>query len=316
MAFVFETEDLGADYHTLVSAIIKEGHEISPRGLDTHEIENAVIHLKNPRNSLPVGWGRKYSRGILSAELMQWLSGTSDLSQLRAVSKNGFLNYSDDGVRLYGAYGPRAYATLERAVRLLQEDPNSRQAIAVLWGSTEADHTKDLPCTMNWGFRIRNGELHMTTTMRSSDVWRGITYDVTCMTRIGSLVAWALGVEFTDYYHLAHSLHFYATDTDAYRKLTRNGDMHGQPPLLSDFLDEDIAEFYGVDMSLKKNTPVDRWKYARDVIAIDTMDGQDPLPRSFEWFATPLRATPRYRHFCDSCRYWLPQEEMICPATF
>lgn len=309
MAHVFRTDNLARDYISIVEHIKSEGAQVSPRGMLTYEIENAVIHLTDPRNALPVGIGRKYSRGILSAELMQWLSGTSDLQQLKSVSKGNFLNYSDDGKRLYGAYGPRAYATLDRAVRMLQEDPDSRQAIAVLWRGTEADATKDLPCTLSWGFRIRNGQLHMTTTMRSNDIWRGTTYDVTCMTRIGSIVAWALDVEFTDYYHLAHSLHFYDSDVAAFNALTPGG-QEGQPPLLSDFLDEDIQSIREIDLT--KAAPYARWAYARDVLAVDAMDGIDEMPRSFEWFTTPLRATSRHRHFCSTCRYWLPQKEIVC----
>lgn len=302
---VFETDDLGRDYPELMKEILSNGSKLSPRGLTTYELENAVIHLTEPRNAVPVGWGRKFSRGILAAEMMQWLSGTSDLKQLRSVSKDGFLNYSDDGVTLYGAYGPRAYHTLERAVRKLAEDPDSRQAIAVLWGSEEADQTKDLPCTLSWGFRIRDGGLHMTTTMRSSDAWRGITYDVPCMTRIGSVVAWSLGLELTDYYHLAHSLHVYETDLEAISALTKGGDTLGQPPMLSDFLDEDLVAQGAADIA-HSNDPVERFAYVRDRIAIDTMDGIDVVPRAFDWYATALRGKARNHHFCDACRYWYP----------
>lgn len=310
MPFIFETDDLGRDYVQLINRICSEGEKSSPRGQSTFEVENAVIHLTDPRNSLPVGHGRKLSRGILSAELMQWLSGTSDLRQLRAVSKNGFLNYSDDGHRLYGAYGPRAYSTLDRAVRKLHEDPDTRQAIAVLWGSTEADTTKDLPCTLSWGFRIRNGGLHMTTSMRSSDIWRGITYDVTCMTRIGSLVAWSLGLELTDYFHLAYSLHAYESDLDAISDLDEGkGDKHGQPPMLSDYLDDYVAFD---ERARDIDTPEKKWAYVRDCLAIDAMNGYDEMPIGFEWFTAALRGTARNHHFCSKCRYWLSSPELIC----
>jgi thymidylate synthase len=302
--FEFQTDDLGRDYRLLVERVRDEGVKTSPRGMPTYEVENAVIHLTEPRNSLPVGWGRKFSRGILSAELMQWLSGTSDLKQLNAVSKGRFLNYSDDGVRLYGAYGPRAYSTLERAVRILSEDPDSRQAIAVLWSDTEVFKTADLPCTLSWGFRVRDGGLHMSTTMRSSDVWRGITYDITCMTRIGSAVAWALGLELTDYFHTAYSLHAYESDLEAIDTLTEGGDSLGQPPMLSDFLTDDLEKFGITD--IVNGLPFERWMYVRDVLAIEAMNGEDEMPMSFEWFTTALRAVPRYRNFCSSCRYWLP----------
>lgn len=310
MPFMFETDDLGRDYVKLIDRICAQGEKSSPRGQPTFEVENAVIHLTDPRNSLPVGHGRKFSRGILSAELMQWLSGTSDLRQLRAVSKNGFLNYSDDGHRLYGAYGPRAYSTLARAVRKLAEDPDTRQAVAVLWSGQEADTTKDLPCTLSWGFRIRGGELHMTTSMRSSDIWRGITYDVTCMTRIGSLVAWSLGLELTDYYHLAYSLHAYESDLDAISELSEGkGDKHGQPPMLSDYLDDYAATD---ERAADADTPEKKWMYVRDHLAIDAMNGEDPMPVGFEWYTAALRGTARNRVFCDKCRYWLDSRELIC----
>ncbi len=285
----FETDNFSRDYKELLAWICDAGNEVSPRGLPTFEIENAVIRITDPSTTQPIGQNRGYSPGILAAEMLQWLSGTSDLVQLNAVSKDRFLNYSDDGVVLYGAYGPRAYATLNRAARILKKDPDSRQAVAVLWDGREVDETKDLPCTLSWGFRLRDGKLKMTTTMRSNDAWRGMAYDLTCMTRIGSAMAWALGVEFDEYTHVAYSLHVYHSDHDAISALTPVDSNAQQPPMLD-----------GGEVS-----DIDRWLYMR-LQALSALDGPHPdLPESFAWYAEKLKGTPRGARMCVRCRYFV-----------
>lgn len=301
---VRQIDDMGQDYLDLIDWVTNVGEHTSPRGMGTSEIENVALVLPNPRLALPVGIGRKFSHGILAAETMQWLAGISDLKQLDSVSRGKFSNFADDPNFLYGAYGPRAWLGLESVVRVLGDDPDSRRAVVSLWSHVESEKTNDLPCTVNWGFRIRDGRLNMTTSMRSNDVYTGVTYDVPAMTRIQSAVAWALGVETGTYTHIAYSFHLYDRDAEAVSNMRQGGDAHEQPPLLSDGL-PDIP-----------GSPLDRWRYLRDTLAHGAYLGDESLPDSFEWYAQRLRGSERHQVFCDSCRYYLPQDHLICPSEF
>jgi thymidylate synthase len=298
---VFPIHDMSKDYLDFVDLLTDKGEHVSPRGMGTYELENVTLVFDDPRPACPVGIGRKYSHGILAAETMQWLAGVSDLRQLDSVSKGRFSAYADRDDALYGAYGPRTYYGFERAVKILAEDLDSRRAVVNLWSLEESTLTNDLPCTLSWGFLIRDGRLNMTTTMRSNDAFTGVTYDVPAMTRIQSAVAWALGVDIGRYTHVVHSMHLYEQNLPAIEAMGPGQDDHEQPPLLSDNLDEDLQErgtFVGSD-------PSTRWRFIRDLLAGGAVAGDTNLPSSFEWFARNLRGSSRNPYFCPKCRYYV-----------
>jgi len=298
---VWKVQDLRAQYRELCEDVLMIGDAVEPRGIPTHEITNValVFHDGPHAATFPTAIGRKVSPAILAAELMQWIAGVSDLRQLQSVSKARFGQFSDTGDQLYGAYGPRAYRGLERVVRILQSDPDSRKATVSIWRGHETIDTKDLPCTINWSFILRDGHLNMTTFMRSNDVFTGVAYDVPAMARIQSAVAWALEVLPGEYTHVVQSLHIYDKDISAVKKLEGNvtGDVP-QPPLL-----------YPMD-GLSKMVPVDRWVMLRDEwarVAVRPELQTRQLPAEFEWYAKQLVDHPGYPEFCERCRYYLPQ---------
>lgn len=299
-------------YLDLIDCVLSQGVKQSPRGMGTYEIENATVVLEDPRQAMPQCVGRKLSKKILAAESMQWLAGVSDLEQLASASRQKFKDYSDDGTRLYGAYGPRAYEGLRRAVRLLAEDPDSRQAVVSLWNNIEAEKTKDLPCTLSWAFRIRDGKLNMSTVMRSWDVWTGTTYDLPAMTRIQSAVAWALDVPVGTYVHTAHSLHIYESNMEAASNLVAATTPAKHPPMLGDDLAFEMESMNGVITS--EMTPSDRWELIVDLAENTLRNPDDWHPPSFQWFAAELKGLNRNPHFCNDCRYYLPSGELFCNA--
>ncbi len=298
-------------YIKMLDHIIVRGNVCAPRGMKIREIEDAVVTTSNIRETMPRGIGRGMNYKILAGETMQWMAGVSDLAQLSWASKGRFLNYSDDGTRLYGPYGPRSYRGLARAVDVLAKDPDSRQAVASLWTNEESSVTKDLPCTLSWSFRIRGGKLNMSTVMRSWDAWTGVTYDLPAMTRIQSGVAWALGVEPGTYNHTAHSLHVYARDEEAISLLENGKDQNGPQPLVFDGIDDWLIEH---DHDPTKMTPQDRWSFVVKC-AREAMSGVEGLPPFFEWHSKYLAESERYPHFCDTCRYYLPSGELFCTGT-
>lgn len=313
--------DLEHGYLELIDAVTTRGEPVAPRGIKTLELEDAQLVVADIHKSAPVGLGRKLSSKILAAEMMQWLGGFSDLVQLNDVSGGRFAEYSDDDITLYGAYGPRTYSGFFRAINLLSKDPNTRQAVVPIWHPDEATTTRDLPCTLSWSFRIRNGHLHMTTTMRSNDVWTGVAYDIPIMCRIGDLVAWALGshMRLEGYTHHAQSLHLYERDREAAASLEHwPGKIPKRPPLMTYGIDVALEEWIlaGKFDARHRTNPTERWKFVLQLAEIASGHRKKPLllnlPPGFQWAAEQLEGSATYPHFCEKCRYWLPQEELLC----
>ena len=115
--------------------------------------------------------------------------------------------YADHG-RLMGAYGPRLRRwhgmtdQLGQVRALLAEDPDTRRAVVQLFDpGADFRGYKDVPCTLGYRFFLRDGLLHMHTTMRSQDLWLGFCYDIFTATVIQELLAGWLGAGLGPHHH-------------------------------------------------------------------------------------------------------------------
>jgi thymidylate synthase len=118
-----------------------------------------------------------------------------------------------------GAYGPRLrrwHGTtdqLAQARQALTDDPGTRRAVIQLYDpETDTRGHKDVPCTLGYRFFLRDGLLHMHTTMRSQDLWLGFCYDIFTATILQELLAGWLGAGLGSYQLTIDSLHLYAHD--------------------------------------------------------------------------------------------------------
>jgi thymidylate synthase len=192
----------------------------SPRSQETLEVLNASFELTNPYDALPVGVGRGISQAIAAAEAIQLLGGFSDPEMLISITPN-FERYLDGGV-LAGSYGPRIRTQLSSVVERLRRDPDTRQALAVIWDPLQdavGQAPRDLPCTVFFDFMIRDGRLLLHSTMRANDVYLGLPYNAFMNTQLQISVATILGIPAGSYFHNAKSLHAYTRDLPELRSL-------------------------------------------------------------------------------------------------
>ncbi|HEY6794267.1 MAG TPA: thymidylate synthase [Kineosporiaceae bacterium] len=210
------------------AAVLDRGAEVSPRGMRTREVLGAWLCLSRPRRRVLGVPPRVFNPAFAAAEAVWMLSG-SDAPWIYEFNQK-LTAYADDG-RLHGAYGPRLRRwagrtgqvdQLERVVSVLSGDPDSRRALVQLFDPAR-DHRgyRDVPCTLGWRFYLREGRLHLHTTMRSQDLWLGFPYDVFTFTVLQELVAGWLGVAVGDYHHHVDSLHLYERHWDGAREACR-----------------------------------------------------------------------------------------------
>jgi thymidylate synthase len=198
-------------------AVLATGKPTAPRGLPTIEVLCATLVLTDPRRRLvDVPPARLINPAFAAAEAAWILSG-SDAPWIYGYNER-LAGYADNG-RLMGAYGPRLrrwHGTtdqLAHALDALSQDPGTRRAVIQLY-DPEADTRghKDVPCTLGYRFFLRDGSLHMHTTMRSQDLWLGFCYDIFAATILHELLAGWLGAQLGSYVLCVDSLHLYADD--------------------------------------------------------------------------------------------------------
>lgn len=166
--------------------VLKHGAPRSPRGQETIELLNyrSLIDMRRP---VVISKARKLSYRFMFTEARWILEGRNDLKTLVKFAPS-MKNYSDDGLTLFGAYGPWILAQLPYVVNALIKDQSTRQAVLTIWRQNPPV-TRDCPCTVSVQWLIRDDHLHCIDNMRSSDVWLGWPYDVFSFSMVSLVVA-------------------------------------------------------------------------------------------------------------------------------
>lgn len=198
--------------------LLARGTRIEPTKGPAREVYGALLRLSAPRLRL----SRTESRGILFSclgELLWILAGSNALDFIEHYIAD-YKKSSDDMQTIFGAYGPRMFGKrpndqLARIITSLKSKPDSRQAVVQLFDRRDTiEYHRDIPCTCTLQFVIREGRLHLLTSMRSNDAWLGLPHDVFAFTMIQELVARSLNVELGEYRHSVGSLHLYERDAE------------------------------------------------------------------------------------------------------
>jgi thymidylate synthase len=212
----------------VLSKLLRVSSRITTLHGDAAELTGVLLHLTNPRARL----SRTEARGRLFSalgELWWYLARTDDLRFISYYVPTRYEKESDDGLTVYGAYGPRLFATrgkdqVANVIALLKERPSSRRAVIQLFDAHDiARHHKNIPCTCTLQFLLRNGRLELFTNMRSNDALVGLPHDVFAFTMVQEILARTLSVETGAYKHAVGSMHLYSADRARARQFLKEG---------------------------------------------------------------------------------------------
>ena len=215
-------QDLREGYKTVIDTVLQEGSHTSPRGLGTTELTGVTIRVEEPRLTLPVGINRGVVPALGYAEALQTVGGFQAPATMVKLTNTFERFMVGEALDDSGAYGCRLRGQLPLIQQILQTDPDSRQALAMIWDPLRDLHEEGThrSCTVFLQFFIRQGKLEMHTVMRSNDAWWGLAYDAFQFASVQMTMADALGIEVGQYVHHAMSLHLYDTNLEAARRLT------------------------------------------------------------------------------------------------
>lgn len=211
----------------LYPALLAEGAEnVGTRGAMREKL-GVALRMTNPRARISRSQDRGKPFSALG-ELLWYLGGLNTLEFI----KEYIPDYAEDaeGGILVGAYGPRIHAMrgsinqLENVTRLLKEKSTSKRAVIQLYDAADIEvHHKEIPCTTALQFVARDGRLHMSTTMRSNDAYKGLPHDVFCFTMLQEMMATRLELDPGDYIHYATSMHVYDGSIEAMKHYVHEG---------------------------------------------------------------------------------------------
>lgn len=198
----------------------------SERG-DTLEIEDEILHLKNPLDRVCTERWRKMNIGFAIVDALSHIMGDTKLQPLLNFVP-GFSKFSTNGKTIDGAYGERINTgdQMELAIKMLKENPQTRRAvISIYMGVVDLNGGGGLntPCTLNFHFLVREGKLNMKVMMRSNDIILGLTNDIFTFTFLHEFVSMKTGIPLGRYTHYASSLHLYTSDLKKFPNIEHGG---------------------------------------------------------------------------------------------
>jgi thymidylate synthase len=212
-------KDFSQSWLEAINDILTNGEQAAPRGKLTKEIpqRTMVVNMRKPVLMVP---DRSLSYRFMAAEAYWILSGDDSVAGI-APYNSRISEFSDDGERFFGAYGPKILGQLEYVVAKLKADHDTRQAGLTIWRENPPT-TKDVPCTVAAFFSLRGMTLNAHVFMRSSDVWLGVPYDVFNFSMLAHLICGHLNDERAaddvyspgKLYLTAASSHLYETNWD------------------------------------------------------------------------------------------------------
>jgi thymidylate synthase len=166
---------------------------VQPRGLLNREETCVSFRVNCSELNILVHPGRNLNYRFMVAEWIWYMRGWNDLRELVRFNPH-MAKFSDDGLTLAGAYGPRLAPQWPYVLAVLLKDRGSRQSIATIFSPCPVP-SKDIPCTLSLQFLIRENKLNLIVTMRSSDVWLGLPYDMFSFSQMQNALAGELKIE-------------------------------------------------------------------------------------------------------------------------
>ena len=231
-----EGDNLTGLYKAILGDILDMGELCTPRGKRTLELHPYIMVLNNPINNCIFSELRAVNPLFMLSEFLWIMLGMEDVEFISKFNK-AMKNFSDDGVVLRGAYGPRlrrwdgyevdgvrinCVDQIKECAKKLHNDLDSRQALMCIFNPyKDYAPTRDVPCNILLKFTVRNRKLDLTAYVRSQDMLLGFPYDVYHWTMLQQMMANELGISVGTYYHIMDSAHIYEHDFEWAKKISK-----------------------------------------------------------------------------------------------
>ena len=254
---------------------------------DVKEMLDVKTHITNPYRRCVGGYNRNINIFFLLAEAMWIVMGRRDVEFLSIFNKN-MEKYSDDGKVFHAPYGWRmrhwgirsedvfttdgdkGYDQIIAAIKLLEENPNTRQVVINIWNPNFdlGFKTKDMPCNDILMLKIRDGKLISTIANRSNDLHLGLPTNIFQFSFLTELMSAALNVQLGTQTHNSQSLHVYSWNQSAEIMDIRLQAQRSGKEVVGDMYYQFGAEEMEMDFNFSHEVPGNRFREIEGVISL------------------------------------------------
>lgn len=228
-------------YHDLLNHILENGTRTDDRtGTGTISVFGYQTRY-DLRAGFPIVTTKKVPFRWVAEELFWFLSGSTDEADLRARGVDIWEEWATAEQtarfgRQTGDLGPvygylwRSFGgnypkhdgvdQIERLIREIQTNPNSRRLIVSGWDPRVCDDVALPPCHTLFQFKVESGKTpHCQLYQRSADAFLGVPFNISSYALLTHLVAHVCGLEAGEFIHSFGDLHIYSNHLEQVNEL-------------------------------------------------------------------------------------------------
>jgi len=188
----------------------------------------------NMNDGFPAVTTKKLAFKSLTAELLWFLKGSSDVKELQKMGShiwdgNAYSDYwkpkakfDGDLGRIYGVqwrkwkspYSDKPIDQIANVIKKLKENPNDRRIIVTAWNPGELDMMALPPCHLLFHFFSVNGKLSLSMYQRSCDMFLGVPFNIASYSLLLHMIAQVTGLEPWEFVHILGDAHIYSNHLD------------------------------------------------------------------------------------------------------
>jgi len=174
----------------------------------------------NLADGFPLVTTKKVVMRLVTHELLWFLQGSTNIRYLLDNNVHIWDEWADAEGNLGPVYGAqwRSWPTpeggsidqIEKVVKSIKENPDSRRHIVSAWNVAEVDTMALPPCHSLFQFYVADGRLSCQLYQRSADIFLGVPFNIASYALLTLMIAQVCDLEPGDFVHTFGDAHLYA----------------------------------------------------------------------------------------------------------
>ncbi len=157
-------------------------------------------------------------------ELLWFLKGSTNIKYLQDNGVSIWDEWADEHGDLGPVYGSqwrswrthdnRSIDQIEKLIKDLKTNPDSRRLIVSAWNVAEIENMKLPPCHCFFQFYVANNKLSCQLYQRSADIFLGVPFNIASYALLTLMIAQVVNLEPGEFVHTLGDAHIYSNHFD------------------------------------------------------------------------------------------------------
>jgi thymidylate synthase len=218
-------------YLSLLRHVMDHGVEKSDRtGTGTLSIFGYQMRF-DLNQGFPLMTTKKLHLKSIIYELLWFLKGDTNVRYLNDHKVSIWNEWADAQGNLGHIYGYQwrswpdyhggSIDQIERVIRSIKEDPESRRHLVCAWNVADLENMALPPCHVLFQFYVANGKLSCQLYQRSADIFIGVPFNIASYALLTLMVAQVTGLKPGEFIHTLGDAHIYKNHLEQVKEQLR-----------------------------------------------------------------------------------------------